>query len=143
MKTKYTFTHPDIVLQSLVLFPMLFCYCLMILEVFFVVWALLVQLGVGIIQLSSGLFYTLIKQSNWHKRYFIAAGTYVLFLLFLLAWTSQNSSDTIFFTCFGIFSAFIPVCIAIWYYYKSLAYHQSSTVLPKQGADDVLDDLFN
>jgi hypothetical protein len=117
----------------------------MLFELFFVVWALLIQLGVGIIQLSSGLFFAIVRKSDWHKRYFLSAGGYVLFLIFFLLFMGSGGDDGLFFTFFGIFSGFIPVCIAIWYYSKSLTYHknyQPPSQQQQRGADDVLDDLF-
>ncbi|MFK7797217.1 MAG: hypothetical protein AB8E82_07160 [Aureispira sp.] len=145
MKTQHNF-KPDVILQSLVILPMLFCYCLSIFELVFGIWALLIQIGVAVIQLSSGLFYAITRKSDWHKRYFLSASAYVFFLILLLTFVGNNGGgDTLFFTCFGIFSAFLPVCIAIWYYSKSIAYHkhyQAPTIQEQQGADDLLDDLF-
>lgn len=137
--------YPDTVFQFIVLVPMLCCYFFALVNPLFLVGGLFFQIGVGGVQVLSGLYYSIRRKSVWHKTYFFAAVGYLLFLWLLLYSLMGSGGDAIFFIFFGIFSGLIPVGIAIWYVLKSLRYHKSYVApidhLPF-GDDELLDDIF-
>lgn len=138
-------TYPDIVVQFLFVLPMLLCYCCSIFDFGFLIAALIIQLGVGGVQLLSGLFFALVRKSQWHTVYFVSALLYLLFLGVLLSSVGRAANDTTFFVCVGIFNCLIPVGIAIWYLYRSWDYHKNYVHPLKKtsyGEEDLLDDIF-
>ncbi|MGH1335675.1 MAG: hypothetical protein ACRBFS_06060 [Aureispira sp.] len=140
MKNSATRFYPDVVLQSLVFFPMILCYFLAVARTEFLIGALLIQIGVGVVQVFSGLYYSITRKSRWHRSYTISAISYVLFIWALLV----NVGGSSFVVWFVVFSGIIPVCIAIWYLIKSLNYHQNYNpplAKPSYGAEDLLDDI--
>lgn len=145
MKNQASRIYADVVIQSLVVFPMLLCYFCSVFNLGFLIAALIIQLGVGGVQLLSGLFFALVRKSQWHTVYFVSALLYLLFLGVLLSSVGSGANDTTFFVCVGIFNCLIPVGIAIWYLYRSWDYHKNYVAplaKPKYGQEDLLDDIF-
>lgn len=139
--------YADTVIQSLFVFPMLVCYFLAIFKSEFIIGALIIQLGVGGVQLLSGLFHALVRKSQWHTIYFVSALLYLLFLWIVLYSVGSSSSDAALFFCIGLFNCLIPVGIAIWYLNKSFHYHKNYVAPSKDtqfsyGDDELLDDVF-
>lgn len=137
----------DLVIQSLGYLPMIICYLLYFVENGFFILALLFQFLVGLAQLMSGAFHSVQYTNVQHKRYFIAAIAYLLFLFVLfpsLEKRIEGGADFLFLPLLII----IPVLIATWYYRLTWLLSQKTPTSPSSKnnqlsifQEDILDDM--
>lgn len=134
----------DLAIQSILVGAMLFFYVVGLVTEGVWVFALLVQLVVGIVQVSSGFIHTIVNQDKTRGKYTAFALAYVTSLILGV----NLIGDWAFISFFVIFVILIPVAIAVWY--TNLTYQNwqkapniDNTIVRKshKGDEDILDDV--
>lgn len=132
----------DLVLQSIVYLPMMISYLLFFVNSGFGILGALAQFGVGFVQVFSGAAHTLQYKDEIHKKYFIGAISYLVFLFFVIAWVNALG------IFLYLFLFVIPVGIATWYYRLTWLLHKNADDYTNSingkdigSDDDLLDDM--
>ncbi|WP_052597903.1 hypothetical protein [Aureispira sp. CCB-QB1] len=146
--TKQTYQN-DLIIQSVFYLPMMALYPIGFVEIEVFIIGALLQFFVGVTQVLSGAFHSIRYRDDTHKRYFLLAVGYLLFLFIggtLLEYLDVYLGilDKVFII---LFLFIIPVGIATWYYRLTwLAYKNADVFMDgsrQSGAfrEDVLDDV--
>lgn len=134
----------DLAIQSILVGAMLFFYVIGLAMDGIWILALLAQLIVGIVQVSSGFIHTIVYQDKIRGKYTVFALAYVTGLILM----GNLIGDWAFISFFVIFVILIPVAIAVWY--ANLTYQNwqktpniDNTIVRKsyEGEEDILDDV--
>lgn len=139
--------HNDLVFQGLFYFPMMLSYLIgIIFERDVLMLGLFIQFFVGVIQVLSGLFYSIRYQDKAHQNYLTIAIGYIAFLFL----GSIGFVDVYFWGAEALIILFlfvIPVGIATWYYPLSWqAYKKADDLIDEEYTnqpfqEDILDDV--
>ena len=133
----------DLSLQVVLVGFMLVFYVLGLASRSFLVLALLAQLGVGVVQVLSGLLHSISYQDKTRQKYTVFALFYVVGLIL----GGSLILDWVILGFFVIFVALIPVGIAIWYCNLTYQDWKSTVAISKGmkhqnlGQEDILDDV--
>lgn len=127
-----------ILLQSFFYIPMMLCYVLGFLTPACFIIAALLQFFVGIIQVLTGIYYSMNSEEPFFKQYLKYAIGYLAALFPLCALGGQFFEASII-----LFLFIIPVAIASWHFWMltKLNKQEEATILSQPYREDLLDDM--